>query len=1470
MKKIYLFLVCFFLTSTSYSLDYYISPNGSDDNPGTFEEPFATLEKARDAIRAEKPFSSETDVNVWLREGTYNLSKSFELLEQDSGVDSFPVVYRNYPDEKVIISGGMDLNPSLFSQVTDKKILKRLEENARPHILEINLKKLGVTNFGKHQQYGHALPVVTAPMELYFNNEVMTLARYPNDGYMLIGKVHDTGSIPRIKDYENIRGGIFEYTDDRHEKWQGLDDVWFQGTFKWGYADDKIKVDWIDPDKHLVKLATPHMYGIDTGKNYRHYYALNILEELDSPGEWYVDKNTGMLYFWPPEDISNSKISISIVDEPMFVLDHVSFVNIQGLIFENARDMGIYIEGGGYNTIAGCTIRNMGTIGILMGKGAKQTFPHITHDDYDGVPVSRTIGTLIPQLYKYTTWDRDGGNNHWIISCDVYNTGCGGIYLSGGDKKNLINGNCLVENCRVHDYNRRNKFLWAGIIVDGCGNKIRHNEIFNSDFQGIYVHGNEHVFEYNHLHHLTLNSNDTSPWYNGRDPSDRGLVIRNNFFHHCGNPDREWTMGIYFDDAAGGGLVEGNILYKVGSFGTIYSNAGHDITVRNNILIEGYGPALTLKSMWYDFGQYQIDYYFGENSVYRTRLMESLDITKPPYSTTYPELVNWLDLMDDGVTYVGMRPKNNLFENNVIYKYGETFRLVGEHAQFDFKNNYITNQDPGFVNYETMDFQLRDNSIVYKKIPEFQKIPFEEMGLYRDEFRTTLPEDDIHYASEFFISPEGNDNNPGTFSEPFKSLEKARDAIRTIPAQHRDSLTVWLRGGYYPLKQSFELLEKDSGTKDSPIIYSAWPGEKVYISGGQKIPTNAFEKVSDNNVLKQIISTEAQNNLYQVNLKSFGISNFGEHKKFGHGLPVVTAPLEVFINNEKMPLARYPNNSAILIGKIIDTGSIPRWGDYENIRGGIFEYTDKRHEKWVGIDDIWFQGTFKWGYADDKIKVEWINPEAGQVKLTTPHMYGLGSGAPYQQYVALNILAEIDSPGEWYVDKNTGMLYIWPPENFENAEIEVSELETPMLVLDNASYVNFENVFFQVTRGMGIYIEGGQNNLIAGCTIRNCGTIGIMMGKGAMQTFPHITGVDYTGVPVSREIGSLTSYSYMNTTWDRHPGKNHGILSCDVYNTGSGGILLDGGSKKELVPGNCFVENCRVYDFQLRNRSQWPGIKVYGCGNRVSHCEVFNAALQAIMVAGNEHLFEYNHIHHVTLNSNDASAWYIGRNPSDRGNVIRYNFFHHVGRVDRKWTMCVYFDDAACDGLVEGNVFYKAGSFGTVYSNGGQDITVRNNIFIEGYGPVLQQKSMWWDFALDSKEYYFGDDGIYRNRLTKHIDIKKEPYRSAYPNLVNWLDLIPGSDIYYGMLPARNTFENNVSVKYDETYRLVGLNTQFKFKNNYVTKEDPGFIDAENMDFKLKDDSVVYEKVPDFQKIPFDEIGLYIDNYRTQLPVTGE
>ena len=738
MKQLLKTIIFLLVINHALGQQFYVSPDGNDKSNGTAAAPVATLTKAQLLIKKFKTANPnyEGDIVVHVGPGNYELQAGFKLDENVTGSKQTPIIWRGINKDKVIISGGKKIKGSAFKKVNDPAILMRVGKTAAAALYQVSLKQLGILNYGKHQSYGHGQPVVPAPLELFFNNEPLTLAHYPNSGSVKIGKVLDKGSVPRIGDTSN-RGALFEYTDARHAKWAGQKNIWLQGTFNYGFADDNINIEKIDTLKKQIKLVTPHLYGLGNGRDFQAYTAYNILEELDSPGEWWLDSKTGMLYVWPPSTLQAASITVSVLETPIVSIINQTYTTLEGLTIEAGRGMGIYMEGGHHNTIVGCTIRNVGTSGIFMGQGAEANKGPMSIDNFEGHPVSGIIGSLQNYLYKNTSWNRNAGYDQQILSCDVYNTGSGGIYLSGGDKRTLTKANNIVENCKVHDFNRRNKFIWSGISVDGCGNKIRHCEIYNTDWQGIFVHGNEHVFEYNNIHHVTLNSDDTSPWYIGRDPSDRGNVVRFNYFHHIGNPDR-MNMGIYCDDSSADVFVFGNVFYKMETkHGILFTNSGWDLTMKNNIIIEPTDATAQISAHYYTWAAGSEKSMFGEEGLIRARLTKSVSYTTEPYASMYPGLLDYLDTIPGTKQWKAMRANRNVFADNLIIggPASPTKLIGGQYATITERDNYRCTTNPGFVDAEHENFTLLPSSEVFKKIKGFEPVPFDKMGLYKNKYR---------------------------------------------------------------------------------------------------------------------------------------------------------------------------------------------------------------------------------------------------------------------------------------------------------------------------------------------------------------------------------------------------------------------------------------------------------------------------------------------------------------------------------------------------------------------------------------------------------------------------------------------------------------------------------------------------------------------------------------------------------------
>jgi hypothetical protein len=212
------------------------------------------------------------------------------------------------------------------------------------------------------------------------------------------------------------------------------------------------------------------------------------------------------------------------------------------------------------------------------------------------------------------------------------------------------------------------------------------------------------------------------------------------------------------------------------------------------------------------------------------------------------------------------------------------------------------------------------------------------------------------------------------------------------------------------------------------------------------------------------------------------------------------------------------------------------------------------------------------------------------------------------------------------------------------------------------------------------------------------------------------------------------------------------------------------------------------------------------------------------------------------METDDCGSFYMGRNPSERGSTLRYNFWHHIGSTRAHGSCAVYFDDGAGGQKVFGNVFYRAagGSFGAVFSHGGHDNFVRNCIFIEC--PLALGSAPWSDKSW--KEWL--DGALWQQALLKDVDITKGPYLDHYPDLRGFMDSAGQ--------PRRNHASANLIVN----CRKVQTGN-WDVTDSFVTQTDPGFVNPAKLDLRLRKDSVVFTKIPGFERIPFEQIGLQRD-----------
>lgn len=658
-------------------------------------------------------------------------------------------------------------------------------------------------------------------------------------------------------------------------------------------------------------------------------------------------------------------------------------------------------------------------------------------------------------------------------------------------------------------------------------------------------------------------------------------------------------------------------------------------------------------------------------------------------------------------------------------------------------------------------------------------------------------------AAEFYVAPTGNDINPGTKDQPFATLECARDAVRD--ATNRNNLVVVLRQGIYRHGKSIEFDARDSGTANQPVVWKSAAGETARIIGGMVVPTAFIKQVKDVDILNRIISPAARQGLLEINLVALGIMDLGQIGPRGFGRPLIPAPVELIVGGKVMPIACWPkfDESPNPIGEVLDKGSVPHFGEKLD-RGGKFAVETDRPLHWQCANDVWITGLFANGYADATLQLASITQQGKDIIFTTvqPHIYGFQSGKPWNNWRALNVLEEISQPGEWAVDYKTSKLFFLPPADYVagKTEVVISTLASPVLALKNVSHLRFENLHIECSRGNGVSVQGGNAVVFSGCTLRNLG---------------------------------MTAVTFDAT------GRNHRLENCVICDIGSGGVMLDGGDQKTLTPGNNAVVNCEIHRFNRWSRAYCPAVSLIGVGNRIAHCLIYDAPGCAILLHGNNHTIEYNEIHHVMENGDDMGAFYMGRNPTEFGNILRYNYFHDIGFGQTHSTYGIYLDDCSCGTEIYGNLLVRAGRRATFLIGGGKYNKIHDNIVIDS---VLA-------FQMDNRAQNWAQKEWFPKLFQQdwnQMNAAQPPFSIAYPELAKYWQDNPE-------VPA-DPVEGNLIVNCGKLTN--GKPEWGPFKNNWETKSDPGFVNAAKGDYRLKPDAEAFKKIPDFKPILFDEIGI--------------
>jgi hypothetical protein len=546
--------------------DFFISPRGNDRwsgrsaDPGESDGPFATLARAREAVRAlHKTQAQSKPIRVVLRGGTYYLDQPIDFGPEDSGAEQAPVIYTAAAGEKVLLSGGSRLTGGQWGEVNGHKAWVI----DIPEVKEVRFR------------------------QLFVNGTRCLRTRLPKKGeYRIESLPGYTGDFLRSPTRQFVyAAGNLDPT------WHNLRDVEVVGITRW--LDNRLPIESINAQTRTVTFDRPSLFALHSGSRPEPYWVENVFEALDTPGQWYLDRPQGKLYYLPRpgEDMQSAEIIAPRLCQLVRVVGRagapVHDIRFEGITFAHTE----WQPPADYASSLQAGIEVPGTLLFDYAERCAVTDGGIEHIGNSGIEVGvgcadieiarnqiSDIGAGGIRIGHFFSWETDGSgrltergiqrkaampkgpHSHHITVADNEIAHCGRFTLEAVGVFVGDNAYCQVVHNHIHD------LFYSGISV-GSVQDFGPNQAA------------ENIIEYNHIHDIGQGMlSDMAGIYTCSTPGTR---IRYNLVHDVVRRDYG-GWGIYTDEGSHEILIEKNLVYRCQD-GSLFVHHSRDITVQNNI-----------------------------------------------------------------------------------------------------------------------------------------------------------------------------------------------------------------------------------------------------------------------------------------------------------------------------------------------------------------------------------------------------------------------------------------------------------------------------------------------------------------------------------------------------------------------------------------------------------------------------------------------------------------------------------------------------------------------------------------------------------------------------------------------------------------------------------------------------------------------------------------------------------------------
>ncbi len=575
--------------------DFYVAPDGQDDGPGTAERPFATVARARDAVREKIAAGLEADVTVLIRGGTYFLERPLAFGPDDSGTEQHAVTYAARGDQTPILSGGRRITGWEKGADGLWRVTLAQVRAGKWHFrdLFVDGKRAVRARTPNQSAKEYCWRLLDAELTRDLKTHTLKLrtrdkATSPSRKGTVPFSLRDNRDSPQAVSLRALSPGTLR-------PWNHLGDVEVVVLKNWATLHKRI--DSVDPVKGVVVLQRPHVeyFGGNRPRKGGGCFFENALEMLDEPGEWYLDRQTGVLTYRPREreDVVRSEVIAPLLGHVLEIAGTAGRP-VRNLHFRGLAVMHHHVPLPPEGHHGRQAAFRYGADGITGGLPSVIRWTHAEGCSFVGGQVAHTGGSGVDL--------REGCSGNRIEGNAIFDVAGNGINVGGPNDEELVPkenriANNYVHHCGVVYYGAC--AIWAGFAQKTL---IEHNLVCHHPYTGISIGwkwdpsptaAREYVVRFNHVHDVMKQVCDGGAIYSlGYQP---GTVLRRNHLHDVHRSRYAIAApnnGVFLDQGSKGYLIQENVIYRTSGRPVRHNqNKPEWHTWKDNVLLEGNLPA---------------------------------------------------------------------------------------------------------------------------------------------------------------------------------------------------------------------------------------------------------------------------------------------------------------------------------------------------------------------------------------------------------------------------------------------------------------------------------------------------------------------------------------------------------------------------------------------------------------------------------------------------------------------------------------------------------------------------------------------------------------------------------------------------------------------------------------------------------------------------------------------------------------